>query len=100
VKAEALAREMREPLADREGVVITQLIKTAEIRVKDIENSISAVEIAEALAAGGECEVAKVRVGPIRQGTNRLGTAWVRCPLVAANQLLNRGHLTLGWTKA
>jgi len=99
-KADALAREMQEALKDREGVKISRPTRTAEIRIKDIEDSISAVEIANEVADSGECQVAEVRVGPIRSGTNRLGTAWVRCPLVAANRLMRKGHLKLGWTRA
>jgi len=99
-KADALAREMQEALRDREGVRVTRPAKTAEIRIKDLEDSVSAVEIANAIADSGECQVAEVQVGPIRLGTNRLGTAWVRCPLTAASRLLRKGKLTLGWTRA
>jgi len=95
-KTEALAGELREALKNREGVIVTRPIKTAEIRVKDIMDSISAVEVAEAVAEQGKCSVAEIRVGPVR-----LGTAWVRCPLVAANRLARRGPLTLaGWSRA
>jgi len=67
--------------------------------VKDIEDSISAVDIAGTIVEQGECQVGEIRVGPIRPGTNGLGTAWVRCPLVTANRLAKRGRLTLGWTR-
>jgi len=100
-KAEVLAGELREALKDREGVRVTRPFKTAEIRVKDIMDSISAVEVAAAVAEQGDCSAAEVRVGPVRPGTNRLGTAWVRCPLAAANKLTRKGSLTLaGWSRA
>jgi len=99
-KADALAREMREALQDREGVIISRPIKTAEIRVKDLEDSISADEVAQTVADSGECQVGDVRVGPVRKGTNGLGTIWVRCPLIAANRLIRKGHLKLGWTRS
>jgi len=100
-KAEALAGELREALKDREGVRIMRPFKTAEIRVKDIMDSISAVEVAEAVTKQGECSAAEIRVGPVCPGTNRLGTAWVRCPLAAANRLTRKGSLTLaGWSRA
>jgi len=98
-RASVLAGKLREALGDREGITISQPVKTAEMRVKDIEDSISAIEIAEALAAQGGCATDDVRVGPIRIGANQLGTAWVRCPLVAANKIVKRGRLTLGWTR-
>jgi len=99
-KADALTREMREALKEREGVAISRPTKTAEIRVKDLEDSISAAEVTEAVAESGECQPEEVRVGSIRPGTNRLGTVWIRCPLVAANRVVRKGHLTLGWTRA
>jgi len=40
-KADVLAREMQEALRDREGVAITRPVKTAELRIKDIEDSIT-----------------------------------------------------------
>jgi len=98
-RAEALVKELREALKDREGVSVTRSIKTAEIRVNDIEDSVSAAEIAEALADQGQCQVDEVRVGPIRTGSNRLGTAWIRCPLTAASRIMRGGRLTVGWTR-
>jgi len=63
VKADALAREMQEILRDREGMVISRPVKTAEIRVKNVEDSVSVIEIAKAVADHGECRVTEVRVG-------------------------------------
>jgi len=63
--ADTLAAKMREALADRPGVVITRPIKTAEIRVRDIEDSVSAEEIAAGMASAGGCEPTEVRLGPI-----------------------------------
>jgi len=98
-KADALARELKEALAGKEGVAISRPIKTAEIRLKDVEDSISAAEVVEAVSVHGECQTAEIRVGPIRRGTNGLGTVWVRCPLNAANRLVRKGHVLLGWTR-
>jgi len=97
--AKADALEMKEALKDQEGVKISRPVKTAELRLKDLEDSISAVEIANMIADEGECVPDEIRVGPIRQGLNRLGTAWVRCPMITANRLLRKGRLTLGWTR-
>jgi len=58
---------MQDALRDREGVAISRPIKTAELRIKDLEDSVTAAEIAEAAANEGECQIAEVRVGPIRQ---------------------------------
>jgi len=98
-KADALARELQAALQDRESVRISRPIKTSEIRIKDLEDSVTSAEIAEAVANEGECQTTDVRVGPIRQGINRLDTVWVRGPMVAANRLLRKGNLKIGWTK-
>jgi len=68
-KAGALAEKLRVALGDREGVTVSRPVKTAEMRVKDLEDSISAAEVAEALAAQGGCAIEDVRVGPIRPGS-------------------------------
>jgi len=98
-RADTLTRELREALRDREGVIITRPIKTAELRVKDLEDSVSADDVANAIAERGQCQMEDVRVGTIRAGPNRLGTAWCRCPLTAANKIAKEGRLVVGWTR-
>jgi len=101
MRADVLAQELRVALKDKEGVAVSRPTKTAEFRIKDIMESISAAEVTEAVADLGQCQAADVMVGPIRMGTNRLGTASARCPLIAANRLRRGGHLILaGWTRA
>jgi len=100
-KADALAAKLREALADRQGVAVTRPTKTAEIRVRDLEDSVSAADVAAALAEKGGCHPNEITVGPIRRWTvNGLGTAWVRCPLTAANRLAREGAVRVGWTRA
>jgi len=100
-KADALAHKLREALADRQGVVVTRPQKTAEIRVRDLEDSVSAAEVAAALAEKGGCHPKEIAVGPIRRwAVNGLGTAWVRCPLTTANILAREGAVRIGWTRS
>jgi len=98
--ADTLAAKMREALADRPGVIISRPVKTAEIRVRDIEDSISAEEIAAGVASVGGCEPAEMRLGPIRRAPNGLGTVWAKCPLAAAKNVIKSGIIRLGWTRA
>jgi len=80
-------------------VAVTRPQNTAEIR--DIEDSVSAAEVAAALAEKGGCQTGEVFVGPIRRwAVNGLGTAWVRCPLAAANKLAREGAVRIGWTRS
>jgi len=51
--ADALASKMQKIFADRESVRITHFTKTAEIRVRDIEDSICADKVVVAVAASG-----------------------------------------------
>jgi len=78
--ADTLAAKMREVLADRPGMIISRPIKTAEIRVRDIEDSISAEEVAARVASVGGCQPTEVRLGPIRKAPNGLGTMWPGVP--------------------
>jgi len=98
--ADTLAAKMREVLADEPGVVISRPVKTVEVRIRDIEDSISAEEIAAGVASAGECEPTELRLGPIRRAPNGLGTVWVRCPLAAAKNISKSGSITIGWTRA
>jgi len=68
LKASALADKLRVALGDREGVRISRPVKTAEMRVKDVEDSISAAEVAKALAAQGGCDIEEVALAPYDRG--------------------------------
>jgi len=96
---DALADQLRTVLADKQGVTVTRPQKTAEIRVRNLEDSISADEIAAVLAERGGCHPEKILVGPIQQTPNGMGSAWVRCSLTAANTVVRGGPLTIGWTR-
>jgi len=74
-QADALAEKLRTALAGKEGVTVTRPQKTAEIRVRDLEDSVSAAEVAMTLAEKGECHPEEVKVGPIRQAPNSLWAA-------------------------
>jgi len=97
--ADALADQLRSVLADKQGVTVIRPQKTAEIRVRDLEDSISADEIAAVLTERGGCHPEEVRVGPIPQTPNGMGSAWLRCPLTVANTVVRGGSITIGWTR-
>lgn len=98
-KADALAAKIREVLADREGMRVTRPSATAELRVKDLHDAIEEEDVRRAIASSGDCDVESVKVGPIRTTGRGLSTAWVRCPLAAANRLAAMGKLKIGWTR-
>ncbi|XP_018371337.1 PREDICTED: uncharacterized protein LOC108766503 [Trachymyrmex cornetzi] len=72
-KADALAVQLGEALRDQEGVVVARLHKMADIRVRDLEDSISPEAVAARIAEAGECAQTLVKVGVIRTIRDDLG---------------------------
>ncbi|XP_018372846.1 PREDICTED: uncharacterized protein LOC108767438 [Trachymyrmex cornetzi] len=102
-KAEALVGRLKEVLSEsqfREEVQIVRPMRRAEIRLVDIDQSVSAEEVAEAVANNGQAHTADIRVGPLRPGRGGLNSVWVQCPLACANKLLSAGRMRVGWTMA
>jgi len=99
-KAEELAGKIREVLAGKEGVRVTCPIPTAELRIRDLCESTEEGDVKEAVASAGGCAPDLVKVGLIRFAGRGLGTAWVRCPLTAANKLVAARKLRIGWTNS
>lgn len=54
-KAEILASRMRNVLQGKEGIIISRPTKKAELRIRDLEESIEVWEIAQAVAKIGSC---------------------------------------------
>lgn len=98
-KADALADRLRVALGDM-NVKIGRPVKMGEIRVMDLDESISKKDIAEAIAGAGECREEEIKVGEIRLSPAKLGTVWVRCPLTVIHKLNNAKHVQIGWIRA
>ncbi|KAG5318035.1 MOS1T transposase, partial [Pseudoatta argentina] len=97
-QADSLATKLREVLADKDGVRISRPVKTAEIRIRDIEDSVSQQEVASVVAKEGGCNADDIKVGPIKRAPNGLGTVWAKCPLVAAIKVARLRKIRMGWT--
>ncbi|XP_018362921.1 PREDICTED: uncharacterized protein LOC108761085 [Trachymyrmex cornetzi] len=98
-KAEALVGRLRNVLSESqfgEEVQIVRPMRRAEIRLMDIDQSVSADEVAEAVAKNGQAHTADIRVGPLRPGRGGLSVVWVQCPLACANKLLSAGRVRVG----
>lgn len=99
--ANTLADELRKTFVEDRNARIARPVKLAEMHIRDLEASITAEEIAQAVASAGDCRVDEVRVGwNVRIMANGLGIAWIRCPLTAAMTIANEGTLRVGWSKA
>lgn len=83
-----------------EEIKIARPIKTAELRIKGLDDSVIAGEVAQAVAKSGGCTVTEVKTRTVSRAPNGLGTIWVRCPLTAANKVAVLGHIRIGWASA
>ena len=98
-KADTLAAKLREAIGD-DVVYVSRPTRCAELRISGLDDSVSPPEVAAAVARVGECAVEAVKVGDIRQNASGLGTAWVRCPVVAAKKVVQNGRLLVGFVSA
>jgi len=53
------------------------------IRVRDLDEAVTAEEVVAVIVARGVAQPREVRAS-ITRSTNGMGMAWVRCPVVAA----------------
>lgn len=100
IQADNLTKKLNTLFQNREGVRVTRPTKMAELRIRDLEDSIMPDEITYVITQEGGCHHSEVRVGPIKRGNDGLGVAWVRCPLSAAVTIANKGRVQVGWTNA
>ncbi|XP_011859459.1 PREDICTED: uncharacterized protein LOC105556953 [Vollenhovia emeryi] len=99
-KAETLVQKIREVVGNAEGVRVTRPVKMAELRIRDLDDSINQEEVRGAVERAGLCSGQEIKVGPIRRATNGLGTVWTQCPLDAAKRVAELGRLRIGWIAA
>lgn len=84
-------------MADKEGVRITRPYKKADLRIRDLDDSVCESDIINAIAVEGNCPRAQIKVGEIRKRPGTLGTAWVQCPLAVAKKIIEKKRLSIGW---
>ncbi|XP_070530033.1 uncharacterized protein [Cardiocondyla obscurior] len=93
-KADALAGQMKQVLANREDVKISRPTISAEIRVWPLEPSITKDEVIEAVTSKGLCQPRDMR-----QIAGSMNSLWLRLPLTAAKKASEGGKLAIGWTR-
>ncbi|CAG9791191.1 unnamed protein product [Diatraea saccharalis] len=97
-QADLLASKLRDLLGD--AVEVTRPIKRTDLRVTELDDSVTSDELKMALANQGGCPPEKLVVGPISMGVGGLRMALLRCPVAAAEVLAKRGRVLVGWTSA
>ncbi|KMQ91510.1 cellular nucleic acid-binding protein [Lasius niger] len=85
VKADDLANRMDAILGER-GVIIGRPSKCAELRIREIDVSVSPNEVVEEIAKIGGCRKGDVQIGRIRNAPYGQDSVWVRCPALAARR--------------
>jgi electron transfer flavoprotein alpha subunit len=99
-KADSLAKELAEKLG--QDVRISRPVMSAELRLTQLDDSVSTGEVVAAVAKAGGCEESHIKAGEIRQDVSGLGSIWLRCPVAAAKKVVeaDRGRLQVGWVRA
>lgn len=97
-KADSLAAELRKAL-NSEDVRIARPNKCAELRISELDESITSSEVAAAVAKAGGCLPEEVKTGVIRLSPSGLGSLWLRCPVVVAKKVA-ASRLLVGWVSA
>ncbi|XP_020295463.1 uncharacterized protein LOC109860641 [Pseudomyrmex gracilis] len=87
-------------LAPELGVRVTRPVKTCELRIRGLNDSITSEEIEEAVVAIGGCRSAEIKVGRARTSPNGLTTAWIRSPVAMGRRIADAGFIRVGWVKA
>ncbi|XP_032690357.1 uncharacterized protein LOC116853399 [Odontomachus brunneus] len=88
---------MRTLFAGEKEVRIALPAKTVVLRVRDLDDAVTAEDVVIAIKSSGGCGPEDVRTGAIRAEANGLGTMWVQCPLASAKKVLDGGRLRVGW---
>jgi len=101
-KANRLAKTMADLFAKEEGVKITCPTKMAELRLSGLDpDTVTTEEILSSVVKVGDCSPTDVKVGEIRPNSRRRFTAWVKCPLSAANKIAATGRIAFSaWSTA
>lgn len=100
LRQDALASRMREVLKGTEGTRVDKPRKTAEIRVKGLECSISKKEVEEAIAEKVGCSTDDIQLGNIVKGPRGQGNLWAKIPLERVYKVIDDGYIRVGWSRA
>ncbi|XP_018404617.1 PREDICTED: uncharacterized protein LOC108781200 [Cyphomyrmex costatus] len=98
-KADALANKMRQIFSGQENILVSRPEKMAEVRIRDLEESVSVEEIVSELCSLTKCNPSSIKVGEISFAPNGMAVTLVRCPLVVANSLIRDRRIKIGWAR-
>ncbi|VVD03859.1 unnamed protein product [Leptidea sinapis] len=91
-QADRLAEELRGAL---EGIAtVNRPVKSADVRISGLEDSVTVEDVVAAIAAKGECPSEQVRTGLLV-----MGSLIITCPVTTA-RAITQGRLCIGWSVA
>ncbi|XP_011884103.1 PREDICTED: actin cytoskeleton-regulatory complex protein pan1-like [Vollenhovia emeryi] len=99
-KANLLAEQIRKAVGNKEGVRVMRPSKMGEIRIKDLDESVTQEELQEVVAKAGECDKTEVKVGQLKTAPGGMITVWVQCPLAVAKKVAEKRRVRVGWASA
>lgn len=100
-KAEKLEEKLKNMFQNRQDVRVNRPIKRSEMRIRDLDDSITPQEVIKAIAQSGECREEDVTIGDIKHRTPRsMGVVWVKCPTTAVRKITQAGKITIEWSTA
>ncbi|XP_067207851.1 uncharacterized protein [Linepithema humile] len=71
-----------------------------DIRIMDLDVSLTPEEVIQVVAEQGDCHKDDVRNGPIRKFKGGLGSMWLQIPALAAIKIAEKGKIGIGWSFA
>ncbi|KAL0121307.1 hypothetical protein PUN28_008759 [Cardiocondyla obscurior] len=101
MKAKVLAKELSTALASVQQVRIACPQKTADIRIRDLDDYTRKDDVINAVLTSFEtCRQEDLKLGEIRRSYNGLYTTVLKCPVAVANQLIEKKRIQIGWVSA
>ncbi|EFN87193.1 hypothetical protein EAI_04807, partial [Harpegnathos saltator] len=97
-RADSLAIKLRAVFGD--SALVSRPMAKGELRLSNLDDSVTVSEVAEVVAFNGGCEVTDIRTGPIRPIMNGMGSVWIQCPMAVAVKLAKLGRIRVGWVSA
>lgn len=96
-KADALAGKLEAVFSGKDDVKIARSLRMAQVRVRDLDESIEQEDIIQALVKVGGGDPQKIRVGRRSTTPYGMGAVIVQCPLATANKVVAGSRLMVGW---
>lgn len=97
-KAAALEMQLKLALAD--VAVVSRPVKKVDIRIVDLDETVSKQDVLAAVSGKTGCPPEQIRMGEVRHGEWGNGVVHLSLPVDYARQLVEAGRLLIGWTGA